>query len=250
MAKQIIRLTESELVKMVKEAINETSRRQKAARAMNGDNNIRTIAILTSENPRYDDVMSDREKEAYDNDYDLNQPYYGDDNAERRNNLEKHLKVGHYAWFPVKGQYEGKENSYMIYNISLDDALYLGKKYGQQSIIFIDGTHCEYWEQLGDGKFRLTHEREMSQRIDMSDADDFFTQISRAFKFQFPFFDGSDENKEELEEMNNYVNMTVRKRIINESEAAHRLDSCLYAKSSFCRYANRSELYGNNFQWR
>ena len=29
----------------------------------------------------------------------------------------------------------------------------------------------------------------------MSNASDYFTQISKAFKFQIPFFDGSDEHR-------------------------------------------------------
>ena len=113
----------------------------KKVAALNGsNNNIRTMAILTSENPRYN-VSSDGENV---------------NNADRRENLEKDLKLGHYAWFPVKGQYEGKENSYIVYNISLDNALHLGRKFGQESIVFIEDGHCQYWEQSGDGKYTKT----------------------------------------------------------------------------------------------
>ena len=92
----------------VKNVLDETSRKQKAVHALNGENyNIKTMAILTSENPRYD-VTSDGDNK---------------NNNDRRENLEKDLKLGHYAWFPVKGHYEGKENSYIVYNISLDLSL-------------------------------------------------------------------------------------------------------------------------------
>lgn len=246
MMKRRIILTEKQVAEVFgKNAILETSRRQKAVQAMNGNDVIKTMAILTSENPRYSDVMDPNDKDENGNP----RKNYGEKNNDRRTDLEKTLKTGHFAWFPVKGQYFGKENSYIIYNISLEDTLYLGKKYGQESVIWIDGTKCQYWEQSGDGNYTMTHERDMSQRLDMSDADDLFTQISRAFKFQIPFFDGSDENKEELEKMNEYVNKVVKGRILNESEISRRIDTCLNAKSGANRYANHSELYGNNFQW-
>lgn len=214
--------------------LSETSRRQKASAALNGQNsNIKTMAILTSENPRYD-VTSDGNNMT---------------NTDRRENLEKDLKLGHYAWFPVKGQYEGKENSYIIYNISLDNALYLGRKFGQESIIFIDGSHCEYWEQSGDGKYKKTHEREMSQRLDMSDADDYFTQVSRAFKFQLPFFDGSDDNKDAMGESFNYTVNVISKNIKSIDEAKKRVMNSIDSTSGYNRFCNRGELYKNDFQW-
>ena len=159
------------------------------------------------------------------------------------------LAIGHYAWFPVKGQYEGKENSYIIYNISLDNALYLGRESGQESIIFIEGGHCQYWEQKGDGKYQMTHERDMHQRLDMSNADDYYTQLSRAFKFQIPFFDGSDENKGIMNESIKYVNRVIHTRFADLNEADRRIDTTLNAKSGYNRYANRAQLYGHNFEW-
>lgn len=222
----------SECVKDV--LLNETSRRQKASAALNGqDSNIKTMAILTSENPRYD-VTSDGNNTT---------------NDDRRENLEKDLKLGHYAWFPVKGHYEGKENSYIVYNISLDNALYLGRKFGQESIIFIEGSHCEYWEQSGDGKYKKTHEREMSQRLDMSNADDYFTQVSRAFKFQLPFFDGSDDNNVAMGESIQYTCQVISRNVKSIDEAKRRVMNSINSTSGYNRFCNRGELYKNAFQW-
>ena len=213
--------------------LSETSRRQKAIANLNGQNdNIKTMAILTSENPRYS----------------VSQDYDTENNEEKRNTLERKLAIGHYAWFPVKGQYEGKEKSYIIYNISLDNALHLGRESGQEAIIFIEDGHCQYWEQSGDGKYRMTHERDMHQRLDMSNADDYYTQLSRAFKFQIPFFDGSDENKELMCESIKYVNRVINSRVKDLNETERRIDTTLNAKSGFNRYANRAQLYGNNFK--
>lgn len=246
---KIVKLTENDLKNVITECVNsvyssltETTRRQKAVQSLNGTNKkIRTIAILTSENPGYADDTTNFG--GSDN--------FGSDNADRVNDLENALRVGHYAWFPVNGHYGGdREHSYMVYNISLEDTLYLGRKYGQEAVIFIEDGKCQYWEQDGSGKFEKTHERPMNTRIDMSDADDFYTQVSKAFKFQIPFFDGSDENAEELSKMNEYVCNVINKRILDESVANRRLYACIKAKSGFNRYANRSELYGRNFQWK
>ena len=235
MTKKVIRLTERELKEMIYKQLCETTRRQKANAALNGsNNNIRTMAILTSENPRYN-VSSDGENV---------------NNADRRENLEKDLKLGHYAWFPVKGQYEGKENSYIVYNMSLDNALYLGRKFGQESIIFIEDGHCQYWEQSGDGKYTKTHEREMHQRLDMTNADDYYTQVSRNFKFQLPFFDGSDENRETMNESIRYVNKVIKLHVKDLNEAQRRIDTTLTATSGYNRFCNRGQLYGKCFDWR
>ena len=59
------------------------------------------VGCSTSESPRYAD------QESYVEDA---------DNRGRRMSLEDNLRQGHYAWFPIKGYYGGKENSYMIYN--------------------------------------------------------------------------------------------------------------------------------------
>lgn len=217
----------------VKDYLTEVSRRQKAQQALNGWNpSIKTMAILTSENPRYHEFSDGKNT----------------NNDQRIENLEKDLKLGHFAWFPVKGQYGGKEKSYIIYNISLDDSLYLGRKFGQESIIFIDGSHCEYWEQSGDGKYKKTHEREMSQRLDMTNAEDFYTQVCRSFKFQIPFFDGSDENQATMGESALRVCNVIRERIGEINEAVRRVDNSLNAPSGYNRFCNRGILYGSNFR--
>lgn len=222
------------ITETVKKVLSETSRRQKATAALNGSSKtIRTMAILTSENLRYD-VSADGTNK---------------NNNDRRENLEKDLKLGHYAWFSVKGQYEGKENSYIVYNISLENALYLGRKFGQESIIFIEDGHCQYWEQNGDGKYTKTHEREMSQRLDMTNAADYYTQVIRAFKFQIPFFDGSDENRQTMNESIKYVDKVIKQHVKDLNEAMKRIDATLTATSGYNRYCNRGELYGNSFDW-
>lgn len=228
--------------------INETSRRQKAQRYIEGKSkHVRTISILTSVNPRYPDIP--RSGEVDDDGKPLTT--YGTDNKVRYERLENHLKVGHYSWFPVIGNYDGFEKSFMIYNISLDDALYLGGTYGQESVIFIDVINeiCQYWEQSGDGNFEMLYERMLSRTVNMLNADNLYTRICRTFKFQIPFFDGNDNNEERFDAYNDYVNDVMTDNV-NESEIERRLDTIFTAKSGYNKYANRGILNGNAFNWK
>lgn len=241
----MIEITKSDLRNMVLESasmlLNETTRRQKAQRAINGKY-VRTMAILTSENPMgkaYPERLKSREEES---------GHTMEFNRGRRDDLEMRLSTGNYPYFKVKGQYGSKEKSYIIYNIPLSDTLYLGKYYNQESVIFIqiedDGNvSYEYWEQNGDGNFSMAHKR--TEYIDMNDADDFFTKISRKFKFQIPFFDGSDENGNELNEQIATLYDNVQSKGLTNEEVNRRtlraIDESLTGKA---RYASRGTLYG------
>lgn len=212
--------------------LNETSRRQKAIQSLNMRNKrVRTIAILTSENP----MGKSLSKKV---------------NLELRNRLERYLRDGYYAWFPVRGQYGNRENSYMIYNISLEDALNIGYRYNQESVIFIEKDNDEvlyqYWEREEDGEYELTHSRE--DYLNMDDAEDFYTQVSRNFKFQIPFFDGSDENQEIMNEQIDYLNEVVQGRVNSDKSIEHKIEMTLESnRSGSSKYRHRGSLYGRCF---
>ena len=127
--------------------------------------------------------------------------------------------------------------------------MYLGGKYHQKALVFIEGKHCEYWEQNGEGKLQKTHDREMRQHLNMTNVDDFFTQVSRAFNLQLPFFDGSNENKQQLVESIDDVNRTIKSHIPDVHEVQRRIHTTLTATSGYNRYCNRAELYRNCFHW-
>ena len=167
----------------------------------------------------------------------------------RREDFENDLTLGHYAWFPVKGQHEGREDMYVVYNISEDNALYLSRKYGLEFIVFIEGSHCKCWEQINDGGYSIMDEKEMNQRLDMAHADDFYNQVSRAFECKLPFFDGRDENKNIMSETMQYVIETIQKNIKDPNEAKRRIETSLTATSGYNRFCNRGELYRNCFYW-
>ncbi len=164
-------------------------------------------------------------------------------------NIMTDLKRGYFAWFPVKRHCGGGGNSFIVYNISRQDAIYLRLRYGQETIVFIDGSHCEYLERKSKGKFATKQERVIGQRLDMADAAEYFMQVCRAFNPQIPFFDGSDENKEAMKEHIRYVNEVINKRIPDQDEAQRRIETTLVAASGYNRYCNRGQLYCNNFAW-
>lgn len=153
--------------------VSDTSRRQKAEQMLRGGNpkGVKTFCIMTAENP-------------------MGKKYESGINKERNNELEYQLKLGNYKWFPIKGSYGSREHSYIIYNISLDDSIYLGDMYNQESIIFatINGNEvvCEYMEKQGNTYVTTNTETKF---VDATNDEDFWSQISRNFKFRIPFFD-------------------------------------------------------------
>lgn len=204
----------------VKDVLNETSRRQKAQQAIKGKNRrVLTMAILSAENP-----MGMKADKKYNN--------------ESNDELLRHLTIGHYKFFKTKGNYDGFENSIMIYNIDIDDALYLAYKYNQESLIFVDmqkddSVSYQFWKgDDNNSKLKLQHEKH--EIIDVTDADDYYTQISKHFKFRIPFFEQVEQIPQELLLKENKYNVD---RMIVES-----LDSKRTGKS---KYVIRGELYGD-----
>ena len=212
--------------------LSETSRRQKAQRAINNiGSRVKTYAILTSENP-----MGNR--------------FSKSDNSQLIDRLKSYLKDGNFVWFPVKGMYGEKENPFIVYNISLTDALDIDKKFNQESIIWCDNESGEkqYWEQNGDGKFSKTHVRNYID--DMTDAEDYYTQVNRNFKFQIPFFNGKDDEmlNEMISEHNAIIDRVVRrnlKRINGDDNYYNRKvnDMLSSTKTGRSKWEARGSLY-------
>lgn len=139
---------------------------------------VKTLAFITGENPngKAADVSV---------------------NKEANTRLEKQLRTMNLGFKKIKGHYGGPENSFFIPNISKEEALGLGKQYGQESIIF-----GEKLQNTKDGKkydgmtFSLIYTdnrygQVLSQRdvfINMNDAEDYYTKV-KGRKFQIPFFD-------------------------------------------------------------
>lgn len=106
--------------------------------------------------------------------------------------FEKNLRAGHYHYYKVKGKYGNIEHSFIVYNITLDDAKKFCERYGQQAFIYgynNDGNlKFEMWANRSKSgySFYKIDEKDTFNVVD-SDAEDFYTQISRDYKINIPF---------------------------------------------------------------
>lgn len=172
--------------------INEGSRERRAINALQGKNKrVKTFAILTAENP-----MGDKTDPA--------------ENKELRERLINTLNQGRYFWYKVKGKYGNYENSIMVFNITEEAAVRLGRDFRQHGIIWCEKKNegkMEYhlWERPDDKKLVKVETKTVYD--DLTDADDFYTKISKGFKFSIPF----DFYKEsvESEELDRYITESV-----------------------------------------
>lgn len=145
-----------------------------------GYNGIRTMAVLTSENPDSQTVPR---------------------NINRKNlkMLHKSLKSANYVSIPSKGQWGGeKENPYTIINISRESAARYCGKYQQTSFCFYelegDSTvNCEYWEKEDPNlpyhpeQNNYIKKGQTKEIIETPNADDNFSQIGKEFKYSAVF---------------------------------------------------------------
>ena len=145
-----------------------------------GFNGIRTIVVLTAENP--DSIQSSSQF-----------------NKKAKHSLLKVIKNNKYAYVPAIGKFGGNiENPYAVFNMSVDVAKFLCGKYQQTSFVFTQlldngSIHSEYWEKKDQNSPYDKMENdyikkdECDEWIDTADADDNFTIIGNKFKYQIPF---------------------------------------------------------------
>jgi len=162
----------------VRDAVNETSRRQKAQQAIQGKNRrVKTIGIISAQNPMGSDgseLPSDYNKRSHEELLDV-------------------LKNGQYRFYVTDGMYGSPERSVMVFNISRDELIKLAYMFNQESAIFVDMTNgddvsYQYWEG-DDHNSPLKLQREEHEIVDATNGRDFYTKISRKFKFRIPFFE-------------------------------------------------------------
>ncbi len=158
--------------------ISKTSRAKKAIQSIQGKNKrVRTIAIVSAENPMGKPVSPEYNKEA----------------AEK---LFHTLVIGYIIYFPTRNsKYKKvKENSVFIYNVTLYYAKSLADDFNQESMVFVDITNpdqisYQWWERPAEGK-QLRMVDEQHDIVDTTNDSDNYTMICRRFKFRIPFFEG------------------------------------------------------------
>ena len=116
--KNSLRLTENELINVLSKMVKE-ARYSSVGNILRGGvrKKIKTIAILTGENPKGETASKEYNKNA---------------NQE----LKGLLKSARLGYRPIKGSYGTPENSFIINNISLDDAINIGEKFRQDTIVY------------------------------------------------------------------------------------------------------------------
>ena len=161
---------------------------------------IKTFAILTAENP--DGQEASKEENAKNTDNLKKQLSYI-----KPENLERSIDTGGFSYYKVKGRYNDNiEHSFLVFNISLDDAKKLSSFYRQQSFIYGKNENGKLVFEILANKslkgysYRVCDRRDLwYQEEDGEDVEKEYTQISRDFKIRIPF-DQFAWSAEDLEE--------------------------------------------------
>lgn len=217
--------------------IKETKRETKAKRIFTNPkymSKILTFAIFTASNP--DKVQTSRET-----------------NLVHNKNLERALKTmteRGYQFYKVKGKYDNVEDSYIVYNISLSDTKALCSMFGQQSFIFATNDNgdltFQFWANASRSGYNYKKVDEKKTYVLDNDFENYYTQISRDFKFNIPFdvFDVSPSDMVETMEMFEENNQNYAKYLSDNLKES--VDDTL---TSNARLLARSRLYGKMANW-
>ena len=204
-------------------------------------NKIKTFAIFTAENKYAVQMSRDKNRE-------LNN---GLKNDLSNRDIEDSIISGRYSYYKVKGKYGNVENSFLIYNITLDDAKSLCAKNGQQSFIFgindNGNLKFQFWANASRSgySYKMVDEKDEFNMLD-NDAPDYYTQIAKDFKFTIPFDKFEVAIEDMVESIKNrayslgYSDSDID-RLIEES-----VNTSIYAKGRFHARASLIPFGGFN----
>ena len=220
----------------INEGVNivESSSKSKAKRLFSNPSkskNIRTFAILTANNPNK--MTLSREDNHW-----RNTRLKMELSNNEFSKLEKELTIGAHPYYKVKGMYDNVEQSFLIYNLSLEDAKLISRHNEQQSFIYGrnlgDKLVFEFWANKSKNgySYYLLDSKDFYYRVD--DAENYYTQIARDFKINIPF----EKFEWATEDMIDYVDG-------GDDEVNNRLiDECLSNEvNGKTKYMNRIQLY-------
>lgn len=154
----------------------------RARRMMMGDvPHINSVGIMTAVNPGFPDEFKDM------------------NNKDRNRHLWHHLRVANYGPAKMKGKFGRWEDSFLIPHITKDDIIELGRRYGQEVVIWgekkIDDNRNPYflfhWVEFDEnGNFHIDPQKSrpvsVSSFEDIQNRKDFFSMIAGR-KFAIPF---------------------------------------------------------------
>jgi len=147
------------------------------------EENINTVAFISAENP-------------------CGQKTPASENKKRNADMIEFLKKSKLAFGKIFGKYGETEVSYLINNLTKEDAMVIGKMFEQHSVIFgekretgmifdmIVTYNCFDGENIGD----ILGSRKVFKHIDKNEVD-FYSKF-KGRKFQIPFFDEKYDSSE------------------------------------------------------
>jgi len=173
-------------------------------------NKVKTFAIISPENP-LGWKNSDEEEfiEKYQEYIKAKEKY----NAEALKNLKEKLKynpqkfvdvieetgnkalrISGLTYAKIKGKYGDRENSFIIFNLTLSDAKIIAHDFGQESFFFGritesgDKYQIGYWETSNACKTYNLVEITETISIEDKDAEDFFSKYGAKFRINLNYF--------------------------------------------------------------
>ena len=191
-------------MKLIKvDKLQEGNRYRRLKRALFGDpsGKLRTFAIISPDNPigvygeqDWKDIPeAERVKFNKDNRKELQQTLSKEDAKKRDGN--KAMGYGGFDYIKIKGSYGEKETSYLILNLTLDDAKVVARNYGQESFFFANVSRdpnkepstLAYYKTYNQCKsYKLV---EITNTItDESQANDFFSKYGMKFRINMAEF--------------------------------------------------------------
>ena len=168
-------------------------------------------------------------------------------NRNGNNNILQVLRDGKYAYVPVKGKYGRVEDTFMIFNIPIDNAKYLAKETRQQSFIFGRKENCktffDYYEYDENSReYRFIETKDYYQ--DMTNSTDYYTEIGNKKKFSIPF----DVFNECCSTFNSIISEQMNKSQKYRENYEERVKKCLMEnRTGRFLYENRCLVYGSLF---
>ena len=212
----------------------ESERFKKVKRSLFGDptGKIKTFAIVSPENPlgwknADDEEIKERFRKWQDNPHEWNElskKRLTTDYLQMRvqKTGEACLRIGGFNYVPIKGFYKEHEKSYIIFNISLEDAKEIALSFGQESFFYgevsSDKSIISYYETSDACKtYKLI---EKSSTITFEDeADRFFSKFGFKFRINMRIFGDSvpevvdeDAFKESFEDDRTFLGKAIKRR--------------------------------------
>ena len=137
--------------------------------------NIKTIGMVTAENP-------------------MGQQVTPEENKERNEKLESALRRMNLGYRKIRGKFGNEENSFLVPNITKEEIIELGNRFEQKSVIWGERVQDKFVFSYIEGDTTIEQRDVVLFGSDAQKRDDNYSQSSKGpEKFVIPFFDDDYE---------------------------------------------------------